>query len=78
MPPGAVSPGAALSRRGVGAHGGPNTGFPVSASVSYNGQGGWFQVGGTSAGAPEGAAIIAAADQLRVAGGGSVLTSAGV
>lgn len=54
----------------------PNTGFPVYDSVTYSGQSGWFQVGGTSAGAPQWAAIIAVADQLRVAGGGSVLTSA--
>jgi subtilase family serine protease len=50
----------------------PNTGFPVYDTVSYNGQTGWFQVGGTSAGAPQWAAIIAAADQLR----GAPLTSA--
>jgi len=54
----------------------PNTGFPVYDTVTYSGQSGWFQVGGTSAGAPQWAAIIAVADQLRVAGGKAVLTSA--
>jgi subtilase family serine protease len=53
----------------------PNTGFPVYDSVQYQFQSGWFQVGGTSAGAPQWAAIIAVADELRVAGGGGVLTS---
>jgi subtilase family serine protease len=37
----------------------PNTGFPVYDSYGYNGQYGWFQVGGTSAGAPQWAAINA-------------------
>lgn len=35
----------------------PNSGFSVYDSTSYNGQKGWFQVGGTSAGAPQWAAI---------------------
>jgi subtilase family serine protease len=35
----------------------PNTGFPVYDSTPYNGQTGWFQVGGTSAAAPQWAAI---------------------
>jgi subtilase family serine protease len=47
----------------------PNTGFLVYDSVRYHGYSGWFQVGGTSAGAPQWAAIIAAADQSRGAGG---------
>ncbi len=47
----------------------PNTGFPVYDGVRYQGQSGWFQVGGTSAGAPQWAAIIAVADQLRGASG---------
>jgi subtilase family serine protease len=37
----------------------PNTGFPVYDSYGYNGAAGWFQVGGTSAGAPQWAAINA-------------------
>ena len=40
----------------------PNTGVAVYNSVSYNGQSGWFQVGGTSAGAPQWAAISAIAN----------------
>lgn len=35
----------------------PNSGFSVYDSTSYQGQTGWFQVGGTSAGAPQWAAI---------------------
>ena len=34
----------------------PNTGFAVYDSVPYAGQNGWFEVGGTSAGAPQWAA----------------------
>lgn len=37
----------------------PATGFPVYDSFGYGGQRGWFQVGGTSAGAPQWAAINA-------------------
>jgi subtilase family serine protease len=40
----------------------PNTGFPVYDST---GHGGWVQAGGTSAGAPQWAALIALADQGR-------------
>ncbi len=54
----------------------PNTGFPVYDSVPYAGQTGWFQVGGTSAGAPQWAAIIAVADQLRAGAGKAPLSSA--
>jgi len=42
----------------------PNTGFYVYDSFVAGG-GGWFQVGGTSAGAPQWAALIALADQSR-------------
>src|SRR5262249_54983701 len=35
----------------------PTTGYPVYDSVPYNHFSGWFQVGGTSAGAPQWAAI---------------------
>lgn len=45
----------------------PATGFAVYDSTPYNGASGWFQMGGTSAGAPQWAAIIAVANQLRVA-----------
>lgn len=44
-----------------------NTGFPVYDSVSYFGQSGWFQVGGTSAGAPQWAGLFAIANSLRAA-----------
>ncbi len=40
----------------------PNTGVAVYDSVPYNGQSGWFQVGGTSAGAPQWAAVSAIAN----------------
>jgi hypothetical protein len=52
----------------------PATGFAVYDSVPYSGQSGWFQMGGTSAGAPQWAAIIAAADQLRKAAGKAVFS----
>ena len=45
----------------------PSTGFAVYDSTPYNGSSGWWQMGGTSAGAPQWSAIIAAADQLRKA-----------
>ncbi len=53
----------------------PGTGFPVYDTVAYSGQTGWFQVGGTSAGAPQWSAIIAAADQLRLASSLGLLTA---
>lgn len=43
----------------------PNTGFPVYDSYGYFGQKGWFEVGGTSAGAPQWAALFAIADTQR-------------
>ncbi len=43
----------------------PRTGFAVYNSTTFSGQAGWFQVGGTSAGAPQWAALIALADQER-------------
>jgi len=42
----------------------PNTGVSVYDS-SYNGHAGWFKVGGTSAGSPQWAALLAVADQTR-------------
>ena len=51
----------------------PNTGFYVYDSVSYYGSRGWFSVGGTSAGSPQWAALVAIADQGRaLAGSGSL------
>ncbi len=41
----------------------PNTGVAVYDSTKYNGQAGWFQIGGTSVGAPIWAALIALANQ---------------
>jgi len=56
--------------------GDPNTGFPVYDSVKTQGQSGWFQVGGTSAGAPQWAALFAIANSMRAAQGRSPLSSA--
>lgn len=56
----------------------PNTGVTVYDSTPYSGQSGWFEVGGTSAGSPMWAAIVALADQERVAGGKPPLTGADV
>ena len=48
----------------------PNTGYYVYDSVpDLNGDKGWFAYGGTSAGAPQWAALIALADQGRAAAG---------
>jgi subtilase family serine protease len=43
----------------------PCTGFPIYDSTGYRGSGPWLQVGGTSAGAPQWAGLIAIADQNR-------------
>ncbi|MGI5227720.1 S53 family peptidase [Actinoallomurus sp. CA-142502] len=45
-------------------------------AVYFTGANGWVEVGGTSAGAPAWAGILAAADQLRAAAGKPALTSA--
>jgi len=55
----------------------PNTGFSVYDTVRYQGQLGWFQVGGTSAGAPQWAALFAIANSLRAAAGKATLSSTG-
>ena len=55
--------------------GDPATGFAVYDSVPYAGQSGWFQMGGTSAGAPQWSGIVAAANQLRKAAGKTVLAA---
>ncbi len=47
----------------------PNSGVAVYDSVSYSGQSGWFQVGGTSAAAPAWAGLIAITDQGLATGG---------
>jgi hypothetical protein len=43
----------------------PNTGFQVYDSLSYQGSKGWQEIGGTSAGTPQWAAIFAITDQIR-------------
>jgi subtilase family serine protease len=53
----------------------PNSGFSVYDSVSYAGYSGWFNVGGTSAGAPQWAALVAIADQGRATVGLASLQS---
>jgi subtilase family serine protease len=57
-------------RRGVpdvSFDGNPSTGFAIYDSVKYQGYQGWFEVGGTSAGAPQWAALFAIANSMRVA-----------
>jgi subtilase family serine protease len=54
----------------------PNTGVAVYDSVPWEGQTGWFMVGGTSVGAPSWSAILADADQLRAASNEAPLTAA--
>jgi len=58
----------------VSYNGDPNTGFAVYDSVTYAGQSGWFQVGGTSAGAPQWAGLVAVANSLRKAAGKAALS----
>jgi subtilase family serine protease len=57
----------------VAYNGDPNTGFAVYDSIPDQGEVGWQVVGGTSAGTPQWAALIAIADQGRVASGGTTL-----
>ncbi len=47
--------------------GDPATGVPIYDSAGYNGQKGWFQVGGTSVGPPHWAALFAIANSGRSA-----------
>ncbi len=54
----------------------PNTGFAVYDSLPYSGYAGWQEVGGTSAGSPQWAALIAIANQGRVAKGQGTLDGA--
>jgi len=53
----------------------PGTGYAVYDSVAINGYAGWFQVGGTSAGTPQWAALVAIANSLRSAAGKAHLSS---
>src|SRR5262249_9257380 len=59
----------------VSFNGDPNSGVSVFDSVPYNGQSGWYQVGGTSAGVPAWAALVAIADQGLTRGGKGTLTT---
>ena len=45
----------------------PSTGFAVYDSTAYDGLRGWMDLGGTSAGAPQWAGLVAIADQVRSA-----------
>lgn len=56
--------------------GDPNTGFAVYDSVPDQGFSGWEEVGGTSAGAPQWAALVAIADQGRTLAGTGTLDGA--
>jgi subtilase family serine protease len=65
-------------RRGVpdvSFDGNPSTGFAIYNSVSYSGFVGWYEVGGTSAGSPQWAALFAIANSMRTAGRKRLLTS---
>jgi subtilase family serine protease len=53
----------------------PGTGYAVYDSVGINGAAGWFQLGGTSAGAPQWAALVAITNSQRAAAGKPNLTS---
>jgi Domain of unknown function (DUF4082)/Fibronectin type III domain len=56
----------------------PSTGVGVYDSVPYQGKTyGWLEIGGTSAGAPQWAALVAIADQGRAASGQAALNSTG-
>lgn len=54
-----------------------NTGVPVFDSLPQGAQYGWYEIGGTSVGAPSWSAILADADQLRAAHGEQALTEGG-
>jgi subtilase family serine protease len=53
----------------------PGTGYAIYNSVRSNGGAGWLQVGGTSAGTPQWAALIAIANSLRAGARKANLTS---
>jgi subtilase family serine protease len=55
----------------------PYTGVAVHDTVGLDGQNGWFEIGGTSVGAPAWSGIIAAADQLRAQAHKAPLQGAG-
>jgi hypothetical protein len=51
----------------------PNTGFALYDSLASSGLSGWYIAGGTSAGSPQWASLIAIADQLRASAGKATL-----
>jgi subtilase family serine protease len=53
----------------------PATGYAVYDTVALNGQTGWFQVGGTSAAAPQWASLAAIANSMRASSRKAALTS---
>ncbi len=54
----------------------PSTGYSVYDSVPYDGQSGWFEVGGTSGATPAWAGLVAITDQgLATVGQGTLSTS---
>jgi subtilase family serine protease len=55
----------------------PGTGYAVYDSIGVSGYSGWFQVGGTSAAAPQWAALIAITNSQRVAARKANLSAAG-
>jgi hypothetical protein len=71
-----VTPGSLRGVPDVSFDADPATGVAVYDSVPYEGGQGWFQVGGTSLGAPSWSAILASADQLRAAAGEPRLAAA--
>jgi subtilase family serine protease len=52
----------------------PLSGVPVYSTVLLNGEKGWFQVGGTSAGAPQWAGLFAIVNSMRRAAGKATLS----
>lgn len=60
----------------VSYNGDPNTGFAVYDSLPDQGYSGWEVVGGTSAGAPQWASLLAIANQGRVLAGNGTLDGA--
>src|SRR5271156_2848917 len=53
----------------------PGTGYAIYDSLGISGASGWFQVGGTSAAAPQWAALVTIANSMRVAQRKAHLTS---
>jgi len=53
----------------------PGTGYAIYDSIGISGYAGWFQAGGTSAGTPQWAALVAITNSMRAAARKSNLTS---